>query len=112
MRLGIAVARDEGLEIALGDPHRGAEVVRDEVAALDPAAHRAGGDAQALRNLGNREEFDLVVPVSTALAAAASRFRIASTERHHRPTSYPEVERIGFRILPTITATDLCGSNF
>jgi hypothetical protein len=54
----------------------------------------------------------LVVPVSTALAAAASRFRIASTERHHRPTSYPEVERIGFRILPTITATDLCGSNF
>jgi hypothetical protein len=54
----------------------------------------------------------LVAPVSTALAAAASRFRIASTERHHRPTSYPEVERIGFRILPTITATDLCGSNF
>ena len=72
MRLGIAVPGDEGLEVALGDAHRGAEVVRDEFTALDPAAHRAGRDLQAsatsamVKNrIGPREIDDLI---STALS--------------------------------------------
>ena len=53
MRLGIALACDEGLEVALGDAHRGAEVMRDEFTALDPAAHRAHRHANELRHLGD-----------------------------------------------------------
>ena len=56
MRLEIAVARDKGLEVALGDPHGSAEAMRDELAGLDPAANGAGGDFKTLRNLADREE--------------------------------------------------------
>ena len=41
MRSRIAVARDKGPEVALGNAHHGAEVVRDEFTLLDPAAHHA-----------------------------------------------------------------------
>lgn len=61
MGSGIAVARDKDLEIALGDLHRGAEVMRYEFTALDPAAHRALRHADELRHLCDREEFDFVV---------------------------------------------------
>src|SRR5450756_692922 len=78
MRLGIAVARDEGPEVAFGDPHHGAEVVRDELLALDPAADSARRHFDELRHLGDCEEFDLIVAVpATTDMAESSRFRIA-----------------------------------
>ena len=56
MRLGIAVAREEGLKVALGDAHNAPSPMRHQIAGLDPAAHCAGGDSKTLRNLGDGEE--------------------------------------------------------
>ena len=58
--------------------------MHDQIAGDDPAADRTGGDVQAFRNLGDREESDVVVtmtattsmtersPFCVALAGAAS----------------------------------------
>ena len=51
-----AVTGQEGLEIALGDPNGGTEAVRNDLPVLDPAAHRARGDTDHLRDLGGGEE--------------------------------------------------------
>ena len=51
-----AVTGEEGLEIALGDPHGRADVVCNDLSVLDPAAHRARGDTDHLRDLGGGEE--------------------------------------------------------
>ena len=56
MRLAIALARDERREVALGDAHRGAKAMRDKVAALDPAAHRAHRHGEERRHRGDGEE--------------------------------------------------------
>ena len=51
-----AMTGQEGLEIALGDPHGRPDAMGDELSVLDPAAHRARGDTDHLRDLGGGEE--------------------------------------------------------
>ena len=55
--LRIAVPGDEGLEVALGDAHCSAEVVRDEITALNPPANCPGRDSYNLRHVRTGEEF-------------------------------------------------------
>ena len=45
------------LEVALGDPHRGAEAVHRELAALDPPADCPGADVEDLGHFAEGEEF-------------------------------------------------------
>ena len=51
-----AMTGQEGLEIALGDPHGRTDVVCNDLPVLDPAAHRARGHADHLCDLGDGEE--------------------------------------------------------
>jgi len=46
----------KGLEISLWNPHQPVEAMSDEKPLLDPAANRAGADAEALGDLFDREE--------------------------------------------------------
>src|SRR5262245_41971819 len=57
MALNVPVFGDEGLQIGLGNPHGGAEVVRDQFFLLDPAANTAGRDTKHVGDLVDREEF-------------------------------------------------------
>jgi hypothetical protein len=57
MRLTIALARDEGPEVAIGNAHCGAKAVRDEITALEPATDSAGRDAEGVGDLIRRVEF-------------------------------------------------------
>ena len=57
MALGVPVFGDEGLKIDLGDPHGGAEMVRDQFFLLDPAANTAGRDAKRAGDLVHGVEF-------------------------------------------------------
>jgi hypothetical protein len=50
--------------------------VRDEIASLDPPPDRTGGNVKAFRNLGDREEPDLIIALmATTDVAESSRFR-------------------------------------
>ena len=57
MALGVPVFGDEGLKVGLGDPHGGAEVVRDQFFLFDPAADTAGRDAKRAGDLVYGVEF-------------------------------------------------------
>jgi hypothetical protein len=58
----------------------------DEVAGIDPSAHSAAGDAEILRDLGDGEEGDLIVPVTaTRKPAGGNRFPIATARGHAWP---------------------------
>src|SRR5271169_3411220 len=44
-----------------------ADAVHDQIAGDDPAADGTGGDVETFRDLGNREEFDLIVGATTTM---------------------------------------------
>ncbi len=52
------------MQIALSDPHHTTYSVRDEIAGLEPPADRTARNADAFRDLGDREEPDLIVAVT------------------------------------------------
>jgi hypothetical protein len=54
-------------QIALRNPDNIADAVHDQIAGDDPAADRTGVDVETFRDLGDREEFDLIVGVTTTM---------------------------------------------
>ena len=77
---------DESLEITLGYPHGTTKTVRYEFQDFDPAADGAGGHTELLRDLGDREEFDLLTKMTTRGHSARER-RLAIVMR--QPTRTP-----------------------
>jgi hypothetical protein len=67
MALDAAIAGDEVIKIALGDPHGGAEVMRDKFFLLDPPADRAGGYTKAPRYFRNREKLGSIASAVAAM---------------------------------------------
>jgi hypothetical protein len=67
--------------------------VHDEIAGIDPPAYRASGDVETFRDIGDREQFDLIVAVTATTGMAESgRFLIniaggLSSRAHAGPRS-------------------------
>jgi len=70
--------------------------MHDEIVGLDPPADRTGGHVETFRDLGDSEEFELIVAVTaTTDMVESSRFRIAvagglSSRGHAGPPSRGE----------------------
>ena len=63
--LAVPVHRDKGLEITLRYPDGTTETVRYELHVFDPATDGPGGHTKLLRDIVDREKFDLLTTMTT-----------------------------------------------
>ena len=84
--LAVPVHRDKGLEITLSYPDGTTETVRYELHVFDPATDGPGGHTKLLRDIVDREKFELLTKMTTRGHLARER-RLAIVMR--RPTRTP-----------------------
>lgn len=94
-RSGFTIEGQKRPQIAFRDADDTADSVHHEIAGLDPPADRTGGDLETFRDLGDREELELIVAaMASTHMAESSRFHAVaggpSSSTHARPPSHGE----------------------
>src|SRR5271169_2922660 len=102
--LGGAAERQEGFQIGCGNSHRRTKTMRDEFAAIDPTANRTSAYVERIRDLGDGEEFDCLMPATAS--ASSWRYSRASLARRSAGSSASRRSEEALRFCRTTGGVD------